>query len=418
MQNINYLYNSLKEETMRALTRSYRADNMVEHYSVWENATILPAKTIYIPSRCWVGGCVDSENNLIEETIIPCLMGWKYDIPEVSKEYPIAIYLGYMFSCYGHMLGDCLRWAWFLQSEEYHQFKRSGAKLLYISMAPLESWQEEILRLAGITNVELVTEPVKVKKLIVPTPSIVTDDKEQNYWRPEFLKTINLMIENAYKSAKRQLNYDKIYLSRCGIGDIMGESNVEQFYHKHGFKIIRPEHLTVAEQIVLLNNAKEVVATEGSLSHNTIFCKTKTKVFLLRRSLHLNKYSLFINEMCDLDVQYIDCSLALFTQKSIWWDRPFYIYVSEAIAHSLKTKAPIFPLRSFKQYMKICLAEPDFASRVMNVEEDYAILIQKEIEKLRQRNENIINKLFKHIPYLKHKQAILLRRLNNWIIEM
>lgn len=418
MQNIDYLYDSLKDETMQLIGKSYQAPAMKEQFTLWHDAIVLPAKVIHIPERYWVGGCIDASGNLIEDTVVPHLMGWKYEISLPSNNSSIAVYLGYMFNCFGHMLGDCLRWAWFLQTDEYKKIKSQGAKLLYISMAPLKPWQEEMLELAGVEYAERVVEPLKVNQLIIPTPSITTDENEQNYWRPEFKKTIDLMIANAYKSAKRHLKYDKIYLSRTGIGDVLGEKYVEQFYRKHGYKIVHPEQLTVAEQIVMLNNAHDIVATEGSLSHNTIFCKQKTKVHLLRRSLHINRYSLFINDMCKLDAQYIDCSLSLLTQKTTWWDKPFFIYVNKAIADTQNDRCPLFPINVFKNYMKQCLAEKDLAKRLTNIENDYAVILQQEIENLLQRNAVRLNKLIGKIPFFKNKQSGILRRINHWMIRI
>ena len=59
------------------------------------------------------------------------------------------------------------------------------------------------------------------------------------------------------------------------------------------------------EQIAIIRNCKCFATTEGSISHNVIFCKPKTDVIIVRKVNRLNYHQLIINEVANVNITYI-----------------------------------------------------------------------------------------------------------------
>lgn len=331
-QQEHYCYSVLEQVTKEAVARSYRYDNNELQGVEYQNATILPAKYV---GRYLLGGCITEEGAFVPDSGVPDMMGDRYDCSKVQDEMECAIYGGFLFNCYGHMIGDCLRWAWFATTAQCKALLQQGVPWVGVSNDPLQPYQRELLRLAGIAHFQRITMPTKVKRLIIPQSSLQTV-AEQNYWSPVFNDTIERMIARARQEVTLPV-YDKIYLTRLKwkCGGTFGERQIADYLRAQGFKVISPEKLSIAQQIVLLNNASQVVATECSLSHQMLFCRPKTICYVLRKNLHLNKYSLFINEMRQLKAHYVDCSLSLFLPSDRWWEEPHFVYANSNLRSAL-----------------------------------------------------------------------------------
>ena len=407
MNNELYCYPEVKEKLRLAIQRSY-AFQMKKAATCYDNAIILPA--LYVNEWNAVGGCLDNHGEFIWQSAVKDFMGYPYTY-ETEKAITVNqtyIYIGYMYNCYGHMLGDCLRWLWFIETQECKSLLEEGAKFVCVSIEPLQQYQLDLLKLAGVGDIIRVDKVTRVKKLYVPNQSIYTE-KEQNYYSDIFNETIDSIIKNAVGQVKSQFP-SKIYLTRRGWkSDIYGERNVEKYFKKQGYTIMSPEKYSIAEQIVMMNSASEIAATESSLSHSMIFCRPRTKCYILRKNLHINKYSLFINQMRELDVSFIDCSLSLFVDGNRWWDGPFFIYPNDNIAtcftqthtHEREQRLPKFEFAKYLLY-SIFYAS-NIADRLTNINHVYAKILQDELYKcppLRLRSpkkiiKRLINKITK-----------------------
>lgn len=83
-------------------------------------------------------------------------------------------------------------------------------------------------------------------------------------------------------------------------------------------------------------NADSVVATEGSISHNVIFCRSQTDVVILWKSNYVNGYSLVINECKNLNVTYIDANHTFNLKKFVKVGRSFLFMYYEAFKKIFK----------------------------------------------------------------------------------
>jgi capsular polysaccharide biosynthesis protein len=82
------------------------------------------------------------------------------------------------------------------------------------------------------------------------------------------------IAESASKRATSQVP-SKVYLSRKAIGNRKcdGEEELEQRLSLHGFTIVRPETLLIADQISIFNSADWIVGAVGSAFHNVLFTR-------------------------------------------------------------------------------------------------------------------------------------------------
>ena len=62
------------------------------------------------------------------------------------------------------------------------------------------------------------------------------------------------------------------------------EKYFEDFFAKHGFKIIAMEKLSIEEQISLIMGADEIASTMGTLTHWALFCKPTAKFIMFPRT--------------------------------------------------------------------------------------------------------------------------------------
>lgn len=90
-------------------------------------------------------------------------------------------------------------------------------------------------------------------------------------------------------------------------------------------------------------NADSVVATEGSISHNVIFCRSQTDVVILWKSNYVNGYSLVINECKNLNVTYIDANHTFNLKNLSKWDGPFYLCITRHLRRYLNKSFVVFP---------------------------------------------------------------------------
>ena len=73
------------------------------------------------------------------------------------------------------------------------------------------------------------------------------------------------------------------------------------------FLCVAPEKLSVKEQVLLMANATEIIAPEGTLPHNILFCKDHIKVTIINRKVGVNNYQLLINQLRNAQIVFIDC---------------------------------------------------------------------------------------------------------------
>lgn len=266
-----------------------------------------------------------------------------YDFNQNNVEFVErnAIYIGVMMSIFGHTITDNLKKLWFLQSEDGKKLLEGETDILYITyMAQtLPPQVFEILQYAGvdIKKLKLIDKPTKYRAVYVPGNSMISKEIKKNvgekYYTIDFWETVLHMLDTIPK-----VNIEgegRIYLSRTAFRNRRdyGEKRIERLFSKAGYRIVYPEKHPFAEQVALMQYAKEVVATEGSVSHMAMFSKPMTKWVILKKIDWENPYQLCINEMAQVDVVSLDANHSITVECG--WEGPFYLSPTKAVCNYL-----------------------------------------------------------------------------------
>lgn len=373
----SYIDDILREKILRLNSIDYFSEKELS-WTIVENGLVLPyAGSTGSRTK---GGVVENNGCFVDQSGLHENHGCGYDFPEkdivqVNKD---AIYLGMFFPIWGHCITDNIKKLWFLRTTRAQELIQNGADLVYVVMMDnqynLPQNFIDLLQAYGVDTIQIkrIKEPTKYSNIYIPDNSLYRVG-EKIFYTKEFNETKNIILNNIPRSSIRI--YDKIYFSRTRLKNgkqDFGEKRIEDVFRYLGYKIFYPEQLTLAEQITLLQNCSHFAATEGSTSHNSIFCKPKTKVIIIRKGAYLNNYQPTINAINNFEVVYIDAHLSIFTDKNRVWNGPFFLYANNNLLRFADIPFVFnnFSMHSFKKYAKLaypknkeCMELTDFYSQ-------------------------------------------------------
>lgn len=199
-----------------------------------------------------------------------------------------AYYLGAGEKHYGHFLLEvlCRAWAW-----EAHSTGRVA-----VIQTPVPPFGRALYRLIpGLPkSIEIVKRPRRFARVLVPGASFVIARKAHRSFR----QLCERMAERALPTQSAR-TAQPLYLSRAGLDPsrrtLVGEVWLEQVLANEGFRIVRPETLTIVEQIALVNRHEWIVSTTGSAAHTRVFSLHPTNFVTVTPALFNSNHML-----CDL----------------------------------------------------------------------------------------------------------------------
>jgi len=168
------------------------------------------------------------------------------------------VYGGVLWDHFGHFLVESLSRAW--------AFDAHDGPILWLRKSPqqaLRGWQREILDLLGLGDREhrVVTRPTRVGRLAVPEQGLVM-------WRYLHPRQEARLAAHPFRSPAAG---QRVWLSRsglpAGLARIEGEVEVEALLRAEGWTILRPETVSVAEQLAALDTAEMIAGFAGSAFH-------------------------------------------------------------------------------------------------------------------------------------------------------
>ena len=305
-------------------------------YTIFNNAMIIPPKKI---NETWIGG-VFINKQIIEHTIAPhynCEKTTNYVDNDNFVVEENVIYIGNFVKCWGHFITDCIRYMWFVLK----QTNFVSWKLAYIEDDSFQLCGNylRLLELLGIDKRRLlkVSKPTIFKKCLVPDPSFYFNSNDNKYfYNKEYQLTINKIksawnVNDKERDLKIYYSYSSFVKNKHGIKKQFGEEKLESFFKNEGFLIIKPEKLSLDEQLELLSRCCIFASTEGSSSHNTIFLPKNSKAIIIPRGPYQSGYQDALNHAGDCDIIYIDSSLSVLTNSDCPWSGPFYYFISDEL---------------------------------------------------------------------------------------
>ncbi len=168
------------------------------------------------------------------------------------------------------------------------------------------SYQTDTLDTLGISQNKILNSGgnlhITADKLIVPSISY-DGSGAVSKWKCEFLKQTFLN-----KQQPRNAEYsERIYISRqkASYRRILNEEEVIKYLEKFGFRTVKLETMSVAEQASCLAAAKVVVAPHGGGLTNLVFCSPGTKVIEIFSPLYVPYCYWMISNLCGLEHYYL-----------------------------------------------------------------------------------------------------------------
>lgn len=370
--DFSYIYPEMEEETRKQASVKRRLDRELS-CACYEEAYVLPSKDLWKDGKCF-GGVVTSDNTFVEASAwhegARCDK-YEFEKKDVIDRDEVVIYLGFYNGCWGHAITDNLKKLWFLKTEQCRDLINAGAKIIYLTIdnRPQPKYIYRLFELAGVdlNRFELVTEISKYKKIYVPDNSFIADHG-QRLFTQEYVETIELIKRNVLQGVSSEQKYpSKVYFTRTRLKSPrdFGEKTIERLFEKKGYTIVAPEKHTVDEQILYLMHCQHFAATEGSISHNAVFCQKGTKVEIVRKCYDVNKYQMAANEVADVDVTIIDAHHSTKAPKEAPWVGPFFLYANKNILKWSGIR-DVFICHLSPTYMMYVVQDCYFAKRISN----------------------------------------------------
>ena len=100
-------------------------------------------------------------------------------------------------------------------------------------------------------------------------------------------------------------------------GRRIGEYKIEKIFNENGYVSFYPEQLTLKEQISYIKSASELVTTEGTSSHMSVFLPNNAKLIILKRQKEYNKNQVLIDKLKNYQTTYINVFFNFIKFKSM-----------------------------------------------------------------------------------------------------
>ncbi len=188
--------------------------------------------------------------------------------------------IGPAHETYGHWLVDFLPRLWVLQ-----QAGHDLATLRFVVPFDMAEFGFTLLRQCGLADRQLVTyehwrELLVADRLVLPTTLRLGDRLA-----PCFPAATQFWMRRAGHEppAVAPASGGALYLSRAGgQRNLVNRARIEAIAAEHGLAVIRPEALSLSEQITLFASADMIAGEYGSALHNSIFSGAGAAVCALR----------------------------------------------------------------------------------------------------------------------------------------
>lgn len=190
------------------------------------------------------------------------------------------VYGGMLWDHFGHFLLEGLSRVW--------AFADLPGPILWqrrASHGRLSGWQREIFDRLGIGGREhrVVDRPIRVARLAVPEQGLVT----RRFLHP--LQEAALAV-HPYRSPEPGRH---VWLSRSGLSGnlarVEGEAAIEATLSAENWIILRPETLSIAEQLAALEAADVIAGFEGSAFHGLLLGRdVRARIVVFGRGPRIN----------------------------------------------------------------------------------------------------------------------------------
>jgi len=371
-------------------TKEYEFQNADRNRKVKEHCSVHMFSDVYILPGAGIleeglfGEVVDHMGTVIQgvnsHTVYPLKQTAR--LPDIYANIDKCIFFGSTPTGWGHYITDGLSKLWYLNTDQCKNYIEQGYQCVMVGVYGNPNLVPDsfasLISLLGVdpNSIRFVDGVTKVHEIIIPESSIFIGEHGRQYTQ-EYESTIQTIIDSVPEK-KLPKKFEKLYLSRRHFKNKhseFGEKHIEKAFKRVGFNVVYPEELSVDTQINLYRQATHIVSTEGSISHNMIFCSKGSKVDILRKAFYTNDYQYMINNVRNLDVTYVDVHLTVFSTDQPNMG-PFYIYINDNVVQYFKDRYKVviknnFNAITFANYIRICMKSTDFYVRMSNPLPEY-----------------------------------------------
>lgn len=289
-----------------------------ESPAVWKgaNATILPLRTADNFDWTGKGGVVDETGQYVDLSATYSFVNGAYPFESPEYRNERVVYCGYLVSHWGHFLVDAVNRLWyFLENDP------AVDKYVFIlkenEQREVRGNYQEFFKLLKIWDkLEFISSPTTFREVVVPESGF----QKGVHYSPKYLRVFDAVAENITVDPD-WIPFEKIYMSRSKLSRAaqyeFGFETADHYFEKNGYTILYPETLSLSQMIFFIRNAKTIAAVSGSLPHNLFFGKQGQKLEILERCVLINDWQVYMNQMKELDVTYIDGHLSLYTVSMV-----------------------------------------------------------------------------------------------------
>lgn len=213
---------------------------------------------------------------------------WTYDGPTEHVRGPYW-YFGVMDRHFGHFVTGSLSRTWWHLDHPAH-----GRRAVVVSLGaspgedggvvvpPILDWQREIFDYLGIESPLIINRATRFDDLLIPEPAAYLLGPTQRKPLREGLARLDLQASGPRHPGR------KVFLRRpetSALGRVIGEEALSPMLRAAGYIELRPESLSVRDQLRAVRNATHVVSVEGSALHlfNLLGLSPDTAVVSLQR---------------------------------------------------------------------------------------------------------------------------------------
>lgn len=289
-----------------------------------------------------------------------------YDVSNVKKSGKAILIGSFWIYVWGHCFTDHFNKLWYAFTDECKRLQDEGAELIILSCTPkVPQYFKTLFELTGFdwSTVNIVTEPRQYKELYVPDNCYFQKKGEwHRFYTKEYVDLLDRMKVNVRKLAEQAGDYPqykKIYLTRTqgSFGTLrdLGEKTVEDVFRKEGYTIVAPEKLSVPQQLWLMMNVDDLVATDGSICHASTFCKPRTKLTVLMKADFLVENQIVSDQIADLGVVYVGVHHSFFARREDPWHGPFLLCITRNLERYVGHKIPHVPFFLRRDFFLYCL---------------------------------------------------------------
>ena len=319
------------------------------------NAVILPYR------RCshstGLGGVLDKNGGFIESSYLHGGLfehGGPYDFDKstIVRSEDRVVYFGYYLPHWGHFLIDCLGRMWPF-AEPNSQI--GDYKIAYISNSCEGMYDNcyKFFEALGICRqrIILVDKPTQFKEVVIPDVDYTAEPNR--VFAPQYLQLYDSVVNNILSKhnvaevEKKFGSIDKVYFTRSKFRGSksreVGLQIIDKVFKNGGYNIIAPEKLSLAEQVLIWNNARHIACINGTIPLNVIFHIQESKpltLIVLNKMTHIhNNLMEYLELRSNVTSEFVDVQDVRIKDLAIGDGRglgPFRIGISSELEEWMK----------------------------------------------------------------------------------